>query len=158
VTELPDSANGLVFAISEVHICTVRCTACTTHDTNRPQSGVARPASLLACDAVSFGRRSLCLNLQAQINSFFKETQATRTFVTLGTSHPATCLHSSPQQNYCTNCSHIAIPLSRANFQQIQRVTWQSAHCMLLKYRACSVNTERTAEMCRNDLLIAFAL
>jgi hypothetical protein len=62
------------------------------------------------------------------------------------------------QQNCCTNCSHIPIPMSRANFQQIQRVIWQSAHCMLLKYCACSAHKERTTEMCRNDLLIAFAL
>ena len=40
----------------------------------------------------------------------------------------------------CTNCSHIPMPSSRVNFQQIQRAIWQSAHCMLLKYRAFSVN------------------
>jgi hypothetical protein len=107
---------------------------------------------------VSFGRRSPCLNLQAQISSFFTETKATRTFETSGTSYPATRRHSNPQQNCCTSCSHIPIPLSRANFQQIQRVIWRSAHCMLLMYCACSVNTERTTEMCRNDLLITFAL
>ena len=47
----------------------------------------------------------------------------------------------------CTNCSHIPIPLSRVNFQQIQRAIWQSAHCILLKYWAFSVKKERTAEM-----------
>jgi len=86
------------------------------------------------------------------------ETKATRTFETSGTSYPATRRHSSPQQNCCTNCSHIPIPLSRAKFQKIQRAIWQSAHCMLLKYCVCSMHKERTAEMCRNDLLIAFAL
>ena len=135
----------------------MRCTACTTHDTNRSQSGVAGPARPLSRDAVPFGRRSLCLNLQVQISSFFTETKATRTFETSGTSYPPTRRHSNPQQNCCTNCSPIPIPLSRNNFQQIQHVIWQSAHCMLLTYCVCSVHTERTTEMCRNDLLIAFA-
>ena len=124
LTELPDSVTGLaLYGIWNAHLCSARTLHC---DTSR--SSQRRCCVFCVGDFRRF-ERSLCLNLQAQISSFFTERKATRTFETSRTSYQATRRHtpqdSNPQQNCCTKRSHIPFPFPRVNFQHHQRVIWQ---------------------------------